>query len=1318
MTVGDLDAELRHVSARLREAEQLVVKAAEAERNATLLDQPLVLAARHDRASAQLADARAAVTAVEDTKSGGEQSPSSEQPARRAPAADHPTTSETAAQSSDMGGLARALSMSTGEPRPASPACDDCSEDGRGDLAAGALVEVVAGEHAGRRGRVTGARDQVMVLFGKLGTRRLPYRNLKVVDDVDGPKADDQSPEAVLLRSWLTQVQEPAVKQAESAQEMTAAFGDFAYPLDEGLLKRLHGRLALFLCANRQFRSRPGMLERLQKGMKRAYSLKSGEGTGMMQEALATRVAEVAGARFIAIDAAVLDAVRAAASRHSMPAGEALATILGRLCPADGTRGAVVWLRGFDSMLRSKSVCAALQAALSENGRPLVVLGGGTGDSRPLHFHYDTIPAGGSAGGLSRIPASTPVTDDGATGSSGVSSSPSIPFPTGGAGYGDGHDEYSEDFMQNSHTRGLGAPLDREMAFSPATAKALADHAVGLPQLRAELRRVAQLGDDRLASGTWPRYAGATLTEERLVAKNRLLSLQADGLPPVADGAQRLWRGERDTAKLCSGTTESGAELVRALLAEMQSGMEVQLRGPTCLDQPTLDGCQKVVDEETAPAERVLLTAARKCAASAKWPPAGVEIPDRHTAIFLLRQEAVLRRISQLAIPGWAEHHSWEGFGGLDVDAERALARTHMTHLGRLGWRIGRAVETIWLKERSGKELVAATIAEGLDAGSAAVVRVILACVGAEREAAARAMPKREQKKDGDAKAKAEDEDDGKRFGIWEVHTQKGWRPFSFRDNALLERSWRWVKSLDRVRIASSPDRHTFNFQTMKLTNCRTKRTQSIRRRLPGDRIPEADDEDDEAATSPRSTPLDRHEVLKLVETWEIQPPSDPKKLQLWSKLLRRDMEAVRRMDNASMLRSTLASKRVSCPGIDRAETGIIQLLTQRALTPGEGEAVVNEALLHAVGASVLNPGRKGEPELTPESLHAAFAAKCNLSASGGRKPKSKQELEKLVGDNKHEKSLLAGLLSPEDVGVKWDEVGGLDSTKELLREASVYPLKYPELYNVGVSASPPGVLLYGPPGTGKTLLAKAVATETGASFMYIDTAMISSQWHGESEKHARAVFTLARKVAPCIIFIDEIDALAAARDSSEHSTVVGVKTTLLREWDGLAGDNEGVMVVGATNRPFALDEAVLSRMPRRVGVNPPTTAELGKILEILLKGVPKDAQLNLTRFAELELKGYSGRDVKEVVRVAVLTASHNAARELERSEKQSHISVADFQRTRRPITVDDLKSARKKVAPAGGTDGGSILEGIRKWEREMGGDDRHRREVEKILYM
>ena len=160
---------------------------------------------------------------------------------------------------------------------------------------------------------------------------------------------------------------------------------------------------------------------------------------------------------------------------------------------------------------------------------------------------------------------------------------------------------------------------------------------------------------------------------------------------------------------------------------------------------------------------------------------------------------------------------------------------------------------------------------------------------------------------------------------------------------------------------------------------------------------------------------------------------------------------------------------------------------------------------------------------------------------------------------------------------VKWDDIGGLTNIKEELTEAVEWPLKYSKLFQKGDVSAPKGILLYGPPGTGKTLIAKAVANESEANFISIKGPELISKWVGESEKGVREVFRKARGAAPCVIFFDEIDAIAPRRSAGEGDNQVTerVVSQLLTEMDGLV-ELKGVVVLGATNRVDIIDEALL----------------------------------------------------------------------------------------------------------------------------------------------
>ena len=238
---------------------------------------------------------------------------------------------------------------------------------------------------------------------------------------------------------------------------------------------------------------------------------------------------------------------------------------------------------------------------------------------------------------------------------------------------------------------------------------------------------------------------------------------------------------------------------------------------------------------------------------------------------------------------------------------------------------------------------------------------------------------------------------------------------------------------------------------------------------------------------------------------------------------------------------------------------------------------------------------------------------------------------------------------------VNWTDVGGLADVKLKLREAVEMPLKDPEAFKRMGIKPPRGILLYGPPGSGKTLLAKAVANESEANFISIKGPEVMSKWVGESEKAVRTIFKKAKQVAPCIVFLDELDAIAHRRGYDNDSGVSErVVNQLLTSMDGLES-LEGVVVVGATNRPDMVDPALLrtGRFDRILLVPAPARAARLEILKVHTKGMPLEG-VDLDELAE-ELDGYTGADIEGLCREAAMVAL--------REKKDAHkVSMTHFQ--------------------------------------------------------
>ncbi|MFH1289787.1 MAG: CDC48 family AAA ATPase [Nanoarchaeota archaeon] len=252
-----------------------------------------------------------------------------------------------------------------------------------------------------------------------------------------------------------------------------------------------------------------------------------------------------------------------------------------------------------------------------------------------------------------------------------------------------------------------------------------------------------------------------------------------------------------------------------------------------------------------------------------------------------------------------------------------------------------------------------------------------------------------------------------------------------------------------------------------------------------------------------------------------------------------------------------------------------------------------------------------------------------------------------------------------EAPNISWEDIGGMEKTKQELKEAVEWPINNPEAFErLGIRA-PKGILLYGPPGTGKTLLAKAVAKESEANFIQVKGPSLLSMWVGKSEEGVRKVFERARQVAPCVVFFDEIDSLAGKRGIEQGTKVTErVLNQLLAEIDGLEGLKD-VTIIGATNRPDLLDPALLrpGRFDRIILADVPDAESREKIFEVHTRNTPlaKDVKIaDLVRHSD----GFVGADVEALVREAALNAL--------RKDPQTKV-----------VTKKDFDEAFKKVKPS-----------------------------------
>ncbi|OBT46221.1 vacuolar protein-sorting-associated protein 4 [Pseudogymnoascus sp. WSF 3629] len=254
-------------------------------------------------------------------------------------------------------------------------------------------------------------------------------------------------------------------------------------------------------------------------------------------------------------------------------------------------------------------------------------------------------------------------------------------------------------------------------------------------------------------------------------------------------------------------------------------------------------------------------------------------------------------------------------------------------------------------------------------------------------------------------------------------------------------------------------------------------------------------------------------------------------------------------------------------------------------------------------------------------------------SRGGNGKAKDEDEGD---ADNKKLRNALAGAILQDKPNIKWEDVAGLEGAKEALKEAVILPIKFPHLF-VGKRQPWKGILMYGPPGTGKSFLAKAVATEANSTFFSVSSSDLVSKWMGESERLVKQLFAMARENKPSIIFIDEVDALCGSRDEGQSEASRRIKTEMLVQMDGVGQDSRGVLVLGATNIPWQLDNAIRRRFQRRVHISLPDLPARTKMFELAVGTTPCDlAPADFRKLGELS-EGYSGSDISVAVQDALM---------------------------------------------------------------------------------
>uniref|UniRef100_A0ACD5ZLA5 Uncharacterized protein n=1 Tax=Avena sativa TaxID=4498 RepID=A0ACD5ZLA5_AVESA len=416
--------------------------------------------------------------------------------------------------------------------------------------------------------------------------------------------------------------------------------------------------------------------------------------------------------------------------------------------------------------------------------------------------------------------------------------------------------------------------------------------------------------------------------------------------------------------------------------------------------------------------------------------------------------------------------------------------------------------------------------------------------------------------------------------------------------------------------------------------------------------------------------------------------PLDDEQLRVLNNQIEEDKKITISRHNLVEVHKVLEEHGLSCENLLHVKLEGIILTKQRA------EKVIGWARSHYL-SSATHLSIKGDKLVIPqESLELAIKRLMEQEAS----TKKLSENMKMFAKDEFERNFISAVVPPHEIGVKFDDIGALEDVKKTLDELVTLPMRRPELFSRGNLLRPcKGILLFGPPGTGKTLLAKALATEAGANFISITGSSITSKWFGDDEKLTKALFSFASRLAPVIIFVDEVDSLLGARGgATEHEATRRMRNEFMAAWDGLRSkESQRILILGATNRPFDLDDAVIRRLPRRIYVDLPDAQNRMKILKVLLAKESLESEFGFDKLANAT-EGYSGSDLKNLC----IAAAYRPVHEL--LEEENKGAAGSTKTSLRSLKLDDFIQAKAKVSPSVSFDAKSMNE-LRKWNEQYG---------------
>ncbi|XP_071716205.1 uncharacterized protein [Rutidosis leptorrhynchoides] len=366
--------------------------------------------------------------------------------------------------------------------------------------------------------------------------------------------------------------------------------------------------------------------------------------------------------------------------------------------------------------------------------------------------------------------------------------------------------------------------------------------------------------------------------------------------------------------------------------------------------------------------------------------------------------------------------------------------------------------------------------------------------------------------------------------------------------------------------------------------------------------------------------------------------------------------------------------------------------VSERLLTLNRrsGGTSLNKNLSPRLQTTTVSPSNSNATKVVSQKASGPSLRGAMTRTQSSRTMNSKPVPESNDGLDPKLVEMINSVIVDRSPSVRWEDIAGLEQAKQALMEMVILPTKRKDLFT-GLRRPAKGLLLFGPPGTGKTMLAKAVASESQATFFSISASSLTSKWVGEGEKLVRTLFAVAVSRQPSVIFMDEIDSVMSARTSSEHDASRRLKSEFLVQFDGVTSNSDDlVIVIGATNKPQELDDAVLRRLVKRIYIPLPDVNVRRSLLKHKLKGQAYSLPSGELERLVKDTEGYSGSDLQALCEEAAMMPIR---------ELGSNILTVKADQVRR-LTYGDFKKAMTVIRPSYVK---SKWEELEQWNKEFG---------------